>query len=153
MKFAPMCRIQYAWCTLGGPPVPRVIKCCSNRIRPVENDHETLLGSDVSSQVRQEEGPRLGHLRLNKCKPNRQYVVVPILRHRDQQNPPVFPVQMGPVDGNEILAVLESFDTWGKRLEDFVELSRSMLQSVSVVIRHRFKVCNRTRHEHLKGLQ
>ncbi|MED6158276.1 hypothetical protein PIB30_031234 [Stylosanthes scabra] len=39
----------------GGPPVPRVVKCGSDRIRPVGNDHGTLLGSDVSSQVRQEE--------------------------------------------------------------------------------------------------
>ncbi|MED6185939.1 hypothetical protein PIB30_061946 [Stylosanthes scabra] len=131
--------------TRGGPPIPRIIQCCSDRIRPVRNDHETLLGSDVSSQVRQEEGPRLGHLRLNKCKHNRQDVVIPILRHCNQQNPAVFPIQVGPVNGNEILAVLECFDARGKRPEDFVELSRSMVQSVPVVIRHRFKVCHHAR--------
>ncbi|MED6124778.1 hypothetical protein PIB30_062141 [Stylosanthes scabra] len=41
--------------TRRGPPVPLVVKCGSDRIRPVGNDHETLLGSDMSSQVRQEE--------------------------------------------------------------------------------------------------
>ncbi|MED6141213.1 hypothetical protein PIB30_101023 [Stylosanthes scabra] len=130
---------------LGGPPIPRIIQCCSDRIRPVRNDHETLLGRDMSSQVRQEERPRLGRLRLNKCKCNRQDIVIPILRHCDQQNPVVFPIQVGPVNGNEILAVLECFDARGKRPKDFVKLSRSMVQSVPIVIRHRFKVGHRAR--------
>ncbi|MED6127771.1 hypothetical protein PIB30_091342, partial [Stylosanthes scabra] len=60
-----------------------------------------------------EEGPRLGRLRLNKCKGNRQDIVVPILGHRNQQNPTIFPIQVGPVDGNEVLAVLECLDARG----------------------------------------
>ncbi|MED6148188.1 hypothetical protein PIB30_050756 [Stylosanthes scabra] len=73
------------------PHVPNAIRMgCSDRVGLVRNNHETLLGSNVPSQVRQKKRPRLGHLRLNKCKGNRQDIVVPILGHCDQQNPPYF---------------------------------------------------------------
>ncbi|MED6175980.1 hypothetical protein PIB30_083510 [Stylosanthes scabra] len=93
--------------------------------RVPEPRHE--IRTHVSNATRMEKGPRLGHLRLNECKGNRQDIVVPIFGHCDQQNPPVFSIQVGPVDGNEVLAVLERFDAWGERPEGFVELSGSMV--------------------------